>query len=209
MIICLEGPSAVGKTTTCSALAKQSNIYVVPEVNALFVRPAEASPDWYLERQAERWEMAQKQSAAHRLAVLDGDVFQPLWYNWAYDFVGWQDLEALSEFFRPLIEAGTSGFPDYYFRLSVNEGELRRRKEADQTRTRRNFDVHLKLIQAQARYFDVLSRLAPGMVRRIEAESVEANLRSIQNTVAAPASSPVNALSLFDGLVDWLRVNKA
>ena len=209
MIICLEGPSAVGKTTTCAALAEQSNAYVVPEVNALFVRPAEASPNWYLECQAARWEIAQAQQKQNSLVVLDGDVFQPLWYNWAYEFAGWQDLEALSQFFRPRVEAGLLGFPNCYIRLSVNEEELRRRKEADQTRTRRNFDSHLKLIQAQARYFNALSRLAPGMVRQIEAESVEANLRSIQDRIAAPASSPVNALSLFDGLIDWLRSNKA
>ena len=208
MIICLEGPSAVGKTTTCAALAEQMSVCIVPEVNALFARPAEASPTWYLERQAARWEIAQKQSA-NQPAILDGDVFQPLWYNWAYGFVDWQNLEALSKFFRPRIEAGTLGFPDCYVYLFTDETELRRRKEADQTRTRRNFEAHSRLVDVHPRYFSALSCLAPGMVHPVEAESVEANMQSIKNKIAAPALNPVDALSLFDGLIDWLRSNTA
>ena len=209
MIICLEGPNAVGKTTTCSALAEHMGAFVVPEVNALFARPAEASPNWYLECQAARWEIAQVQQKQNSLVVLDGDVFQPLWYNWAYEFAGWQELEALSEFFRPRIEAGLLGFPDCYVRLFAAEQELKRRKEADQSRTRRNFESHLKLIQVQSRYFGALSRLAPGRVHPVEADSVEANLQGIKDKIAAPASNLVDALSLFDGLIDWLHSNKA
>ena len=209
MIVCLEGPSAVGKTTTCLTLAEQLGAYIVPEVNALFSRPVNASPNWYLERQVERWEIAQRQRKLGALAVLDGDLFQPLWYNWAYDFIGWQNLDALSEFFRPQIEAGTLGFPERYACLFINEDELKRRKDADQTRTRRNFDAHLRLVQAQSRYFAAMSCLAPGMVHQVEAESVETNLKSIKDIIAAPAPNSVNALNLFDGLVGWLQSNKA
>jgi len=207
MIICLEGPSAVGKTTTCSALAEQMGASVIPEVNALFARPAEESPNWYLECQVARWEIAQRQREQNALVVFDGDLFQPLWYNWA--FAGYQDLDALSEFFRPRIEAGALGFPDYYFCLFTNETELKRRKDADQTRTRRNFDAHLRLAQVQPRYFGALSRLVPGLVHQVEAESVETNVRNIKDKMATPVPKPLSALSLFDGLIEWLRSNKA
>lgn len=181
--------------------------YIVPEVNALFARPVEASPNWYMECQAARWEIAQKQQEQNGLVVLDGDVFQPLWYNWA--FAGYQNLETLSEFFRPRIEAGLLGFPDHYFCLLTSEDELRRRREADQTRTRRNFDAHLRLIQAQPRYFGAMSRLAPGMVHPVEAESVETNTTRIRDKIAVPSVNPPSALSLFDGLMEWLRSSKA
>jgi thymidylate kinase len=209
MIICLEGPSAVGKTTTCSAIAEQMGAYIVPEVNAIFERPADASPNWYLECQVARWEIAQRQQEQHGFAVLDGDLFQPLWYNWAYDFVNWQNLDALSQFFRPLIQAGSLDFPDYYFCLFTNEDELKRRKEADQTRTRRNFESHLRLAQVQSRYFSALSRLASSMVHQIEAVSVEENIRSIEAKIAMPLVTPRNDLSLFDGSIGWLQSNKA
>ena len=170
MIICLEGPSAVGKTTTCAALAAQKNASVVPEVNALFERPAQAPADWYLERQVERWEIAQKHSANDRLVVLDGDVFQPLWYNWSFGFAKYQPLDALTDFYRPRIEAGVIGFPDHYVHLFIDENALRLRKEADQTRSRRGFDSHLRLLQTQPRYFEVLSGLMPSRVHGVEAK---------------------------------------
>lgn len=119
-------------------------------------------------------------------------------------------MEALSQFFRPRIETGFLGFPDHYFCLLTNESELRRRKEADQTRTRRSFDAHLRLMQVQPRYFGVLSGLAPGRVHWIDAESVETNTKSIRDKIAAPLLSPPNDLALlFDGLMEWLRSNKA
>jgi hypothetical protein len=207
MIICLEGPSAVGKTTMCAALAEQSNAFVVPEVNALFERPAQASADWYLERQVERWEIAQKHSVDNRLVVLDGDVFQPLWYNWSFGFAEYQPLEALSAFYQPRIEAGIISFPDHYVPLFVDENELRLRKEADQTRTRRGFDSHLRLLQTQPRYFEMLAGLMPGKVHSIEAKSVETNLRHISERSAMRIPAEMTSLEVFDKIVEWLQAN--
>lgn len=209
MIICLEGPSAVGKTTTCSALAERMDAYTVPEVNALFARPAQAPADWYLERQVERWEIAQKHSAHNRLVVLDGDVFQPLWYNWSFGFAEYQSLEALSVFYRPRIEAGLIGFPDHCVHLFIGENELRLRKEADQTRSRRGFDSHLWLLQTQPRYFEMLSGLLPGRVHSVEANSVETNLRRIFECSAALVPAAMTSLEIFDNIVEWLQTNEA
>ena len=209
MIICLEGPSAVGKTTTCSALVEHNNAYVVPEVNALFERPAQAPADWYLERQVERWEIAQQHSANDRLVVLDGDVFQPLWYNWSFGFAEYQPLDTLSAFYRPRIEAGLIGFPDHYVHLFIDENELRLRKEADQTRTRRGFDSHLRLLQTQPRYFEMLAGLMPGRVHSIEAKSVETNLRHIFECSAMPVPTAMTPLEIFDKIAEWLQSNKA
>src|SRR5215204_5437527 len=100
-IICFEGASAVGKTTTAKAL-KDDGAFVVPEVNQLFNRPENEAFEWYFERQVERWRIAEQQSKIYDLVILDGDPFQPLWYNWAYDFVGWQKLDFMEQFYRPM-----------------------------------------------------------------------------------------------------------
>jgi deoxyadenosine/deoxycytidine kinase len=50
-LICLEGPSAVGKTTTSKALADHYAAYIIPEVNQLFERPTPEPTYWYFERQ--------------------------------------------------------------------------------------------------------------------------------------------------------------
>lgn len=85
-VICLEGASGVGKSTTACELSKRYSAYTVPEVNVLFERPDPMPRYWYFERQAERWQIAQEKLVDHEIVILDGDVFQPLWYNWAYNF---------------------------------------------------------------------------------------------------------------------------
>lgn len=74
-ILCLEGASAVGRTTICRELEKRYGAYIVPEVNLLFERPAEEQKNWYLDRQVERWKMALEQSRNNELVVLDGYIY--------------------------------------------------------------------------------------------------------------------------------------
>ncbi len=39
---------------------------------------------WYFEREIERWELACEQDGTDRLIILDGDPYQPVWFNWIY-----------------------------------------------------------------------------------------------------------------------------
>ncbi|WKA54989.1 AAA family ATPase [Planococcus shixiaomingii] len=208
-IICLEGASGVGKSTTSRELIKRWDAYIVPEVNELFKRPPVMPENWYFERQVERWEIAQEKSHKYEWVVLDGDVFQPLWYNWSYNFeVFGQSLEKICDFYRAHLESGTVAFPDHYFLLCVGVAELRKRKENDATRRRENFEKHLKIIEPQKRYFQEMDRRATGYVNFIEAAEVQKNVERI---VAANAASldRQNSLDLFDGMTDWLKANRA
>ncbi len=96
--ICLEGASAVGKTTTSKYMKEKFDAFVVEEVNKLFIRPNPEPENWYFDKQVERWSIANKQD--NKLLIFDGDPFQPLWYNWSYNFEGWQSLDFLNEFYR-------------------------------------------------------------------------------------------------------------
>src|SRR5579872_5692238 len=102
-ILCFEGPSAVGKTATGAAFAARNSAYVVQEVNKLFPRPSPEPEKWYFERQVERWRIAKQQLNNHEFVILDGDPFQPFWYNWCYPSGGWKSVEWLSSFYRPEI----------------------------------------------------------------------------------------------------------
>lgn len=100
-LICLEGASAVGKTSTSNEIAKRTNASIIPEVNLLFERPKVESKTWYLERQIERWQIAQEKLKTYDTVVLDGDIFQPLSYNWCYDFnIYKQNLSFIAEFYQ-------------------------------------------------------------------------------------------------------------
>jgi deoxyadenosine/deoxycytidine kinase len=210
-LICLEGPSAVGKTTTCKALAEQYNAYIVPEVNQLFDRPTPEPTYWYFERQVERWVLAQEKLETHELVVFDGDPFQPLWYNWSFNFVDWQPLSVLRNFYRQHIVAQTLGFPDGYILLIANESQLLQRKENDPTRTRSGFTKNLLVIEPQKRYFQEMNSKIPGFVRLIESTNIEQNIKNIIQELPSFSKPPEHPYSLtfFDYLIEWLYKNTA
>lgn len=201
-VVCLEGPSAVGKTTAASALAA-AGACVVPEVNELFHRPAGEAPDWYLERQVERWTLAARAPA---LAIPDGDPFQPLWYNWSYGFDGRQSLDELAAFYRPRILRGDIGFPDLYVILGAPAGVLRARKEGDATRRRHGFEAHLRFVESQRRYFAAMRSFAPARVRFADALHVAETVRLV-SAAAREVEREERPAELFHRMVEWLRGN--
>ncbi len=209
-IICFEGPSAVGKTTTSTALEASTGAYVVPEVNQLFSRPKDEPPEWYFERQLDRWSITVEQSKIHQLVILDGDPFQPLWYNWAYNFIGWQELGFLERFYKPRIQTGEIGFPDLYIILSASEEELRQRRAGDVIRRRRGFATHLKLIEPQRRYFEVMKCNAPNRVQFLQAERIEKTVKFVRSIDRDLIEKNENySTDLLDAMIYWLRANEA
>lgn len=209
-IICFEGASAVGKTTTANRFKTICSAFVVPEVNLLFERPKNEPPEWYFERQVERWQIAQEQSNSYRVVILDGDPFQPFWYCWAYNFVGWQSLDFMEHFYQRKIQNKTLGFPDRYFIFSTNEAELRKRKEADATRQRHGFETHLRMIESQRRYFQAMQEFSPNRVRFFEAKTIETNVEFIQKNISDLANSDeIEDGNLFSKMVEWLQENEA
>jgi thymidylate kinase len=209
-LLCLEGASAVGKSTTCRELEQRYNAYIIHEVNVLFKRPENPSTYWYFERQVERWKLAQEKLKNYELVIYDGDIFQPLWYNWSYDFhIYGQTLEFISNFYLEQIQKRNIGFPDGYFLLYNDESELRRRKENDSTRGRGNFEKHLQFIEPQKRYFEIMNVYIPNFVHFIKADTVGQNVKSIFEKVSElPHTEENYSLKLFNYLIDWLYHNK-
>ncbi|TCD22952.1 hypothetical protein E0D86_10000 [Pseudomonas sp. IC_126] len=167
-IVCIEGASSVGKTTVCRILEAEFGFTRVPEVNELYARSSEESPSWYFERQVDRWEMANEVSSSGGSAILDGDPFQPVWYNWIFSDLGLQSIDAVLSFYCEKLNAGTIRLPDKYYLLTAGEIELRRRKESDPSRSRSNFEMHLRLIEPQLAYFAAMNEGAPGLVSIME-----------------------------------------
>lgn len=207
-IVCLEGASAVGKTTTSNQIARITNAYIVPEVNLLFERPKCESKTWYLDRQVDRWQIAQEKQSEYDLVILDGDIFQPLNYNWCFDFKLFnQSLDFIYEFYRIVISEGKIKFPDKYFYLETSHSNLMQRKENDRTRKRRNFEKHLEILEPHQRYYEALNKFEPQFVQLIEANNIDENTRFIIENV--PSSILYrNSEKLLDNITNWLEENK-
>lgn len=208
-LICLEGASAVGKTTAANAIARITNTYVIPEVNLLFERPKTESKTWYLERQIERWQIAQEKLKTYNNVILDGDIFQPLSYNWCFDFNMYnQSLNFISEFFRSEIKDGKVKFPDKYFYLYTNHENLKYRKENDITRKRSNFERHLEIVEPHQRYYKSLNYFIPDYVQLIAANSIQENIISITDNIS-PSHVNFDSVELLDNVTNWLANNNA
>ena len=203
-VVVLEGPSAVGKTTLATRLGS-TGAEVVPEVAALFARPTPEPPAWYLHRQIERWQRAWRAACAGRMAVLDGDPLQPLWYNAAYGNRRMESLDTLVAVYRPALLDGALGLPDRYVLLSASEATLRHRREGDSSRQRRGFERHLAFVSYQRRYVEAMASLAPDRVTIVDRSTTEKALPLVP-------CHPVDTrgdLAVFDALIDWLRDHPA
>lgn len=100
-IICLEGASSVGKSTTCQQFATQYDAFIVRETGILFETPHLEGKElmmWLLERQIERWHIACEKNQQHEYVILDGDVFK-IWYSWIYGYEH-LSLDETANFFR-------------------------------------------------------------------------------------------------------------
>lgn len=210
-IICFEGASAVGKTALSRYLSENFGAYVIPEVNLLFQRTPDEPKFWYFEKQIERWQLADRASSAYEIVILDGDPFQPVWYNWAYDFDFGEPFEEITDFYRRELAAGKIAFPDRYFILSVKTGELRKRKTNDAKRTRKNFDRHLRFIQPQRAYFSFIKSINSNSVEFIENEEIEKSAAKVINSIGGNfgRSGKSESLALFDAIENWLGSKKA
>lgn len=169
-VLCLEGPSAVGKTTLAAALTRECGAVVVPELDGSGAPPPGSSAAWFVERHAEQWRLARRLAAAAPFAVLDGDPFKGLWYNRVYADEGWEGVETVAPLYRAQVEAGALAFPDLYVVLTAPEEELRRRRDGDASRSRRNFEKHLRLAAPLLRYFGALREAAPGRVVTVKTD---------------------------------------
>lgn len=205
LIICVEGPSAVGKTTLAEALTRECGAAVVPELDASGAPSPGRSAAWFVERHAAQWRLARELAAYAPFAVLDGDPFKGIWYNRVYSDEGWEGVEAVAPLYRAQVEAGALAFPDLYVALTAPEEELRRRRAGDASRSRRNFEKHLRLAGPLLNYFYELRDAAPGRVTIVETSPRENPVGRVTTALELLPPDPPDSLRLLEHMADWLR----
>ncbi|PGM88157.1 AAA family ATPase [Bacillus cereus] len=196
-IIAFEGASAVGKSTTCRELEKNYGAFIIPEVNLLFERPKNEHRTWYFEKQVERWNIAVQKSQQYELVILDGDIYQP--------------LSLIENFYKEKIINEEIGFPDQYFYLYTSEEELRKRKESDGTRKRRNFEQHLHIAKPFQRYYENLNNVTKGYCKLIGVKNVKTNeMEIIKSLKDLKVNEEIRFdISRLDAITRWLQENRA
>ena len=199
-IVCLEGPSGVGKTVMCELLS--SSFTIVPEVNLLFQKSENDSKFWYHEKQVERYQLCQQ---SEQPALLDGDIFQPIWYNWVCDYPPeFLSKKETHSFYKTKILEGKIVFPDVYIIFDTDEKELRKRKENDTTRQRRNFEKHLKIIQPLRRYYRFLEKETDLELRFIDYTDITQTKQKVVSVIEEITPRPIDQIKVFTQIEDWI-----
>lgn len=204
LIICFEGPSGIGKTTMCNLLSNYFNI--VPEVNLLFQRTGKESKYWYHERQIERYELCKQ---LKRNSILDGDIFQPIWYNWVCNYPSeFLSKEETHDFFKSKIIEGKITFPDLYIIFDIEEKELWERKENDKTRQRRNFEKHLKIIEPLKEYYRFLDKETALEMRFVHYADIDTTQKEVLSIIENFVPKKIDPNKLFNQIEMWLNGKK-
>lgn len=168
MIVVIEGISACGKSSWCSSngaghvVAERGRTENAPD---RVLNPADAAAFW-VHGNLDRWRAAVEMEHSTGLAICDTDPLK-LHYVWSLWKIGeareadWRlELAATREAFaREQI-----GFADLYFVGLVDPSVARRRKQTDPDRSRRNFELHVRLQPSLITWYETLSGVLPGQV---------------------------------------------
>jgi hypothetical protein len=164
VIVVVEGISAAGKSTW----SRNYSRHIVPETGRLSnipdrnVDPIRAAHFW-AGLNAARWSAALHQESSSGLAVCDTDPLK-LHYIWTL----WQIGEAPEEHWkreldaaRKLIREKRIGFADLYLVKKIDPEIARRQRDADSTRTRGNFELHIRLQEPLMRWYEAFRAVLP------------------------------------------------
>lgn len=203
-IICLEGLSAVGKTTLAAALARAAGAAVVPELDASEAPPIPESGGWFVDRHAERWRQARALAAGAPLVVVDCDPFKGLWYNQVFADQGWPGVDAQAPCYRAHVASGTLAFADLYVVLLATEAQLWARRAGDATRSRRNFAPNLRLAIPHRDYYQTLHAAAPERVLLLDTTARDTLADTVLAAVQRLPPGPPDSAGLFERMARWV-----
>ena len=172
MILAIEGPSAVGKTTWCRKHFPETFVPEAPEdieaPNHRNCAPTAVAGFW-VNHNIEAWQTALRLERETGIACCDSDPLH-LYYSWALwksGATGPALFEIELPLYRRAIEQGRLGFADFILTLDAPVAELRRRALADSTRRRRQHETLLGLSPWLRVWFRARERVLPGTVRQV------------------------------------------
>jgi hypothetical protein len=166
VIVVVEGPSGAGKTAWCRTHAGANALLETSTDHAMVPVEPQAAAKFWVERNVARWQDVLEREARHGLVVVDTDPFK-LHHAWSLFRTGQiPEIEWTMQHdaARDAFAAGRYALADAFLVADVDEATLRSRRDADKTRTRRNFERHVALRDALLRWYGAIERLEPGRV---------------------------------------------
>jgi hypothetical protein len=166
VIIVVEGPSGAGKTTWCRTHAGANALLESLPDHATVPAEPQAAARFWVERNVARWTEVLAREARDGLVVVDTDPFK-LHFVWTLLQTGQvSEVEwtMQREAARDAFASGRYALADVFLVSDVDVDTLRARREGDPSRTRSNFERHVRLRDTLLRWYGAIDRLEPGRV---------------------------------------------
>jgi hypothetical protein len=161
----------------------------------------EAAARFWVERNVARWEEVLSRESRDGLVVVDTDPFK-LHFVWTLVRTGqvseveWTTQRDAA---RGAFGAGRYALADVFLVSDIDDATLRARRDADPSRTRRNFERHVLLRDSLLRWYRAIDRLEPGrVVFGLPPDGVTPDL------IAKGKRARRSGLELFDQLIKEL-----
>jgi hypothetical protein len=166
VIVVVEGPSGAGKTTWCRTHGGANALIEALPDHATVPTEPEAAARFWVERNVARWKEVLAREARDGLVIVDTDPFK-LHFVWTLFRTGQvSEVEWTSQrdAARDAFASGRYALADVFLVSDVDDATLRARRDADPSRTRRNFERHVLLRDSLLRWYSAIDRLEPGRV---------------------------------------------
>jgi len=166
VIVVVEGPSGAGKTTWCRTHGGSHALLESLPDGSIVPEDEGAAARFWVDRNVARWAEVSAREGRDGLVVVDTDPFK-LHFTWSLYQSGQttrRAWELMREVAREAFVAGRYGLADLIYVSDVDEPTLRKRREADTTRTRRNFERHVKLRDSLIDWYRAIDAIEPGRV---------------------------------------------
>ena len=206
MLIVVEGISASGKTSWCREHAAG---FTVSETG-----PRDDAPDpglnpvaaaqFWVERGVCRWRTGCAIERSRAVAVFDTDPIKLhyIWSLWQIGFAAEWVWQAELVATREAIASGRLGFADVYLVKPIDPKRARHQRDADPTRPRRNFELHVKLLRPLMTWYRALETVLPGAVAW---ELPQDGLARLSGQSNRAIGKPVE---IFDRIIDVLATER-
>jgi hypothetical protein len=201
VIIVVEGPSGAGKTTWCRTHAGANALLeALPDHSTVPTEP-EAAARFWVERNVARWQEVLTREARDGLVVVDTDPFKLhfVWTLFRTGQVGEVEWTTQRDAARDALASERYALADVFLVSDVDDATLHARRDADPSRTRRNFERHVLLRDSLLRWYSAIDRLEPGrVVFGLPAAGITPDL------IAKGKRARRSGLELFDHLMSEL-----
>jgi hypothetical protein len=167
VIIVVEGPSGAGKTTWCGRYGGPHALLEALPDHARVPTEPEAETRFWVERNVARWSQVLERERRDGLVIVDTDPFKLhfVWTLWKAGRTTESSWLMQRDVAREAFAAGRYALADVFLVSDLDSETLRTRRDADATRSRRNFETHVTLRDSLLRWYAAIDALEAGRVR--------------------------------------------